>query len=183
MGCPYFEESGVCRETRLVPDPKYSLRYCSKEEERYEKCAQFNLKRWKDAAHFDLRRIEETKYPGLRKFGSSQILHGIIREISGWVSKCPRCQSLQTQGKKGLCYLHSFYMQKTAYALQEIHGFNSQTPLNFKPAKHGPFSDEVNDFLKGQEFLTAWKDAKVDDYGKQGIGGLGRRTRAFLQAY
>jgi len=172
MGCPYFEKSGSCGETKTLPGPSYSLKYCSKDEEHYEKCAQFNLKRWKDGAHFDLRKIEPGKYPRLRKFGSSQIIRGIIREIIHKVNKCNYCKSLQSHGKRGLCYLHSFYVQKTVYALQEIHGFNSQTPFNFKAVKHGPFSDEVSNFLAGQEFLTAWSMSKDDVYGQLGVGGL-----------
>ncbi|MDI6904136.1 MAG: hypothetical protein QMD13_01385 [Candidatus Bathyarchaeia archaeon] len=100
MGCPYFEKSGICGETKTLPSPSYSLKYCSKGEEHYERYAQFNLKRWKDAAHFDLRKIESGKYLGLRKFGSSQIIRGIIREIIPNVNKCKYCKSLQSHGKR-----------------------------------------------------------------------------------
>lgn len=88
------------------------------------------------------------------------------------MEKCDKCKLLQKQGKKGLCYIHRFYVQKTAYALQEIHGFNSETPLNFKKGTRGPFSDEADHYIKGQEFITEWSASKDDANGKLGIGGL-----------
>lgn len=180
MGCPYFEKTGMCGETKTLPGPSYSLNYCSKSEEHYEKCAQFNLKKWKERGSFDLRLIDSEMYTRLRNFDSSQMLRGIVRAIFPRVNKCQHCKDLQKQGKKGLCFIHSFYVQKIAYVLQEIHGFNTQSPLKFIPMKYGPFSEEVTAFLEGQEFLSSWSQSKDDSYGQLGVGGLGDQEQGIF---
>lgn len=179
MGCIYFG-NGICSETKTHPDPRYSLKYCSKSQEHYEKCAFFNLKRWKDKAHFDLRLVESDKYVGLKNLTRSQILRGILRRIILKVEKCVKCKSLQRYGKKGLCHIHSVYVQKTAYALQEIHGFNNTDPLKFEMGIEGPFSREVDLYLKGQDFITEWSASKVDAYGVLGRGGLEEHEEAIF---
>ena len=188
MGCPYLAKSELygematllCSETTTPPDPKYSLKYCKSERD-FEKCAYFHLKRWKSRAHFDLRQVESNKYTGLKKLDSSQMLRGIIRRLIRRLNNCEQCKSLQSRGtKRRLCFLHQFYIEKTAYALQEIHGFNNLNPLSFYMSKHGPESIEISSFLSGQQLLTMWSLSKDDAYGKLGFGGLEAEERGLF---